>query len=185
MGAQRAAREGKSMNSAARIGSSSPLGATIIEGGANFSLFSRGATGVELLFLTTRATLDHHASFPSTLRQTAPIIIGTCSSPVWNQDKFTATVSREPQIPRRECDLIPPSPPRSIRSRCGCALALQPRFGPPGGRQRRDRHEKCRGRSASLRLGRRYPSEPAVVANDHLRNARARVYAPPKFGCFG
>jgi isoamylase len=38
------------MNSAARIGSSSPLGATIIEGGANFSLFSRGATGVELLF---------------------------------------------------------------------------------------------------------------------------------------
>ena len=50
MGAQRTAREGKSMNSAARIGSSSPLGATIIEGGANFSLFSRGATGVELLF---------------------------------------------------------------------------------------------------------------------------------------
>jgi isoamylase len=38
------------MNSAARIGSSSPLGATMIEGGANFSLFSRGATGVELLF---------------------------------------------------------------------------------------------------------------------------------------
>ena len=59
-------------------------------------------------FLTTRATLDHHASSPSTLRQTAPIIIGTCSSPVWNQDKFTATVSREPQIPQRECDLIPP-----------------------------------------------------------------------------
>ena len=38
------------MNSAARIGSSSPLGATIVEGGANFSLFSRDATGVELLF---------------------------------------------------------------------------------------------------------------------------------------
>ena len=38
------------MNSAARIGLSSPLGATNIEGGANFSLFSRGATGVELLF---------------------------------------------------------------------------------------------------------------------------------------
>ena len=50
MAAERAAHEGKSMNSATRIGLSFPLGATIIEGGANFSLFSRGATGVELLF---------------------------------------------------------------------------------------------------------------------------------------
>jgi pullulanase/glycogen debranching enzyme len=55
MGARRTAREGKSMNSAARIGSSSPLGATIIEGGANFSLFSRGATGVELLFFNNES----------------------------------------------------------------------------------------------------------------------------------
>jgi glycogen operon protein len=38
------------MNPAARIGRSSPLGATIAEGGANFSLYSRSATGVELLF---------------------------------------------------------------------------------------------------------------------------------------
>ncbi len=43
------------MNSAARIGSSSLLGATIIEGGANFSLFSRGATGVELLFFDSES----------------------------------------------------------------------------------------------------------------------------------
>ena len=50
MGAQRAAREGKSMNSAARIGSSSPLGATIIEGGANFSLFPRGARASSCFF---------------------------------------------------------------------------------------------------------------------------------------
>src|SRR3954447_12117492 len=31
------------------IGRSDPLGATVIEGGVNFSLFSRTATGVELL----------------------------------------------------------------------------------------------------------------------------------------
>jgi glycogen operon protein len=29
---------------------SSPLGATVVDGGVNFSLFSRSATGVELLF---------------------------------------------------------------------------------------------------------------------------------------
>jgi isoamylase len=38
------------MNCVTRIGRSSPLGATIVGGGANFSLFSRSATGVELLF---------------------------------------------------------------------------------------------------------------------------------------
>jgi hypothetical protein len=38
------------MNCATRVGQSSPLGVTIAEGGANFSLFSRSATGVELLF---------------------------------------------------------------------------------------------------------------------------------------
>jgi glycogen operon protein len=31
-------------------GNSSPLGASIVDGGVNFSLFSRHATGVELLF---------------------------------------------------------------------------------------------------------------------------------------
>ena len=36
--------------SAKNIGRSSPLGATVIDGGVNFSLFSRTATGVELLF---------------------------------------------------------------------------------------------------------------------------------------
>ena len=31
-------------------GSSSPLGATVCHGGVNFSLYSRDATGMELLF---------------------------------------------------------------------------------------------------------------------------------------
>jgi isoamylase len=38
------------MNSETRTGRSFPLGATIVDGGVNFSLFSRRATGVELLF---------------------------------------------------------------------------------------------------------------------------------------
>jgi glycogen operon protein len=38
------------MASAKSIGRSSPLGATVVDGGVNFSLFSRTATGVELLF---------------------------------------------------------------------------------------------------------------------------------------
>ena len=38
------------MPDSANIGRSAPLGVTLIDGGANFSLFSRSATGVELLF---------------------------------------------------------------------------------------------------------------------------------------
>jgi glycogen operon protein len=38
------------MTKTKRIGGSSPLGATVVDGGVNFSLFSRTATGVELLF---------------------------------------------------------------------------------------------------------------------------------------
>ena len=38
------------MNTETKIGRSFPLGATIADGGVNFSLFSRRATGVELLF---------------------------------------------------------------------------------------------------------------------------------------
>ncbi|MGA7880203.1 MAG: hypothetical protein WCD63_04955, partial [Terrimicrobiaceae bacterium] len=38
------------MNFATEIGRSFPLGATIADGGVTFSLFSRTATGVELLF---------------------------------------------------------------------------------------------------------------------------------------
>jgi isoamylase len=38
------------MNSCLTLGRSSPLGPTVVDGGVNFSLFSRSATGVELLF---------------------------------------------------------------------------------------------------------------------------------------
>ena len=38
------------MNPFVTLGRSSPLGATVADGGVNFSLFSRSATGVELLF---------------------------------------------------------------------------------------------------------------------------------------
>src|SRR5215468_932059 len=37
------------MNPVAKAGHSAPLGATVVDGGINFSLFSRSATGVELL----------------------------------------------------------------------------------------------------------------------------------------
>src|SRR5213592_4785645 len=48
--ARRIGRISPSRPSARDIGRSSPLGATVLDGGVNFSLFSRTASGVELLF---------------------------------------------------------------------------------------------------------------------------------------
>jgi len=48
--AQISARLAPASIPAATTGRSSPLGAAVVEGGANFSLFSRTATGVELAF---------------------------------------------------------------------------------------------------------------------------------------
>ena len=42
-------------------GHSSPLGATVVEGGVNFSLFSRSATGVELLLFDRETTPGRRA----------------------------------------------------------------------------------------------------------------------------
>src|SRR5438270_1666317 len=42
-------RTARPVPSAEEIGRSSPLGATLVDGGVNFSLFSRTASGVELL----------------------------------------------------------------------------------------------------------------------------------------
>lgn len=39
-----------SRNRTTEIGRSYPLGATVIDGGVNFSIYSRTGTGVELLF---------------------------------------------------------------------------------------------------------------------------------------
>jgi len=41
------------MNPVGNTGHSAPLGATVVDGGVNFSLYSRSATGVELLLLRT------------------------------------------------------------------------------------------------------------------------------------
>jgi isoamylase len=38
------------MGSVENTGQSSPLGATVVDGGVNFSLFSRSGAGVDLLF---------------------------------------------------------------------------------------------------------------------------------------
>src|SRR5436309_6554149 len=55
------------MNTTEKIGRSSPPGATVIDGGVNFSLYSRGASGVELLLF------DHEDAVPSRVIRLDPV----------------------------------------------------------------------------------------------------------------
>jgi isoamylase len=52
------------MNAVEKTGRSSPLGATVCEGGVNFSLFSRSATGVELLLFDRADDVKPSRVFP-------------------------------------------------------------------------------------------------------------------------
>ena len=78
--AKKTTRIAPSSASPETIGRSSPLGATVVDGGVNFSLFSRTATGVELLLFDRE---DDAQPVPrrsrSIRRRTGPTTTGTRS----------------------------------------------------------------------------------------------------------
>ena len=67
--------------SAPLIGHCAPLGSTVDSEGVNFSIYSRDATGVELLFFDSVDDLRPHVLSNSTLPRTAVTTIGTSSCP--------------------------------------------------------------------------------------------------------
>ena|SRR5262245_25981652 len=89
-------------------GESAPLGATIVPGGVNFSLFSRSASDVELLLSTGRMMPYLGASSISTLLPISLITTGTRLSPAYKRGSFTVTGCRDLSIRPKACDLIHP-----------------------------------------------------------------------------
>ena len=62
-------------------GSSSPLGATLRRDGVNFSIFSKHATGLDLLLFDHVDDAEPSRVIFVDPPPTAPITTGTCSSP--------------------------------------------------------------------------------------------------------
>src|SRR4029077_18682871 len=102
----------------ANAGQSSPLGATVCSGGANFSLYSRGATAIELLLFAKEEDV-HPAHVPSlheTVKRTypywnvliAPSTIVMFSFPVWERGSFLDIASMDHSIPPEGCVLMLP-----------------------------------------------------------------------------
>ena len=168
--------------SAESIGRSYPMGATVIDGGVNFSLFSRTATGVELLLFDR----EDDAS-PS---RVIPI------DPVTNRTYHYWHVF-VPGVPPGQIYGYrvegPSAPAQGLRF--DSAKVLLDPYGrgvvvpknydreaaKQRGRQRGDGDEKRGRRSERVRLGGRPPAEPALLTHHHLRDARPRIYAPPEF----
>ena len=166
------------------VGRSSPLGATVVDGGVNFSLFSRTADRRRAAALRPRG---RRARRPASIRArpgrpTAPTTTGTRSCP-------GVQAGAALRLPRARA--ARPGARAALRPGQGAARPVRPRRGrarrttrrdaaPAAGRQRRDRDEERRRRPGRLRLGGRRPAAPAVGADDHLRDARPRLHPPPQ-----
>ena len=164
-------------------GRSYHLGATIAEGGVNFSLFSRTATGVELLFFDREddAKPSRVVSARSG-RRIGPTTTGTRSCPACSRGRSTAIASSGPSDPAQGLRFDPDQgAARPVRPRRGRPEGLRPRGRAATGRQRRDGDEERGRRSARVRLGGRRAAAPALRADHHLRDARPRLHAPPEF----
>ena len=171
------------MNGHEPFGWSDPLGAAVVDGGVNFSLFSRSATGVELVFFDREDDARPVArDRPGPRREPDLPLLARVRARRATPGRSTGTAS--PAHPTR------PAGCASTRRRsCSIHMAARwssptatPRGREPRGRQRRNGNEEHRRGPGVVRLGRRRAAAPAVLAHDHLRDARARLHASPELG---
>ena len=159
-------------------GRSSPLGATIVTGGVNFSVFSRNAAAIELLLFDREDDARPSRVIPldpgdqpklSLLARFRP---GHSARPALWLPGARAVRPRQRHALRCE-----QGPARPLWTRRGCPSELFPRGRPPPGRQLRHGHEKRGGGSFHLRLGRRHAAETTIFKDHHLRDARPRLHS--------
>ena len=160
-------------------GRSAPIGATVVAGGVNFSIFSRYATAVELLFFDR----DDDA------RPARVIPFDSAANRTYHYWHAFVPGAQPGQLYGYRV-YGPFDPPRGLRFDPGKVLLdpygrsvvvprrLQPRSRARRRRQRLHRDEERRSRSACVRLGGRYAALPASHPHRHLRDARARFHPP-------
>ena len=169
---------------AGHAGQAAPLGATVTPAGVNFSVFSKHATGLELLLFDR----DDDA------RPARVIPIDPATNRQYHYWHIFVPGLRPGQIYGfRASGSVRPGERSSVRSATrSCSIRTGARSSCPKGydrdaaarkgRQRRDGHEERRRRSGRLRLGRRSSSQHPFVADGRVRDARARIHATSSSG---
>ena len=162
-------------------GSSFPLGPTPGAGGVNFSVFAKHATAVQLLLFdrvdaaTPARVIDLDPRTQRTYHYWHAFVPGVTTGQLyayrvaWAVRSGTGTSLR----PRQGA----PGPVREMR---GPACRLEPRRRIRPGGQLCHGVEERRCRSGYLRLGRGSSSAHAVWPDGGLRDARRRLYPPPR-----
>src|SRR6266480_2895208 len=84
------------------LGYSYPLGATWMDNGVNFALFSDHATGVELCLFENREATEENIRVPIV---NVPIRSGTCFCPMRVRDNCTVSALPVRTIPNTACGL--------------------------------------------------------------------------------
>ena len=162
-------------------GTSFPLGATIGPGGVNFSVFSKHATGVQLLFFdrvdaaTPTRVVDLDPRTPALVPLLARIRARHHGRSALRLPRRRAVRSgaRTSFRPRQGAA-------RSLRQVRGAAGGLESRGGARAGRQLRLGLEERRRRPGRVRLGGRPSAAHALCQDGHLRDARRRLHAAPQ-----
>ncbi len=165
----------------APAGRSAPLGATVTEGGVNFSLFARSATGVELLLFDREDD-----AMPSRVLRIDPATNRTYHYwhvfvPGLRPGQLYGYRVEGPSLPAQGLRF---DPTKVLLDPYGRGVVVPKNYDRAGRRagrrQRGNGDEKRRRRSERLRLGGRRAAEPPGRAHHHLRDARPRVHPPPK-----
>ena len=171
----------------ARCGQSSPLGATVLADGVNFSVYSRNASGVELLFFDrgrrrTARPHDHDRSRDQPhLSLLARLRAGREAGAALRLSRPRAVRSR-----RAECDSIPP---RFCSTRMAAAWLFPKNYSREAARLEGD--NAATAMKSVVVDPRAYdwegdtPLRRPASPDHHLRDARARLHAPSQFRRFG
>jgi hypothetical protein len=171
-------------NRPTEIGRSAPVGATVICGGVNFSLYSRDASGIELLLFDhaddSKAarviTLDpsinrtHHYWHVFAPGIRAGQLYGYRVHGAFDPGKGLRFDAAKVLLdPYSRSVAVPKNYSREAAQGKGDTATTA--------------YEKCGRRSNVVRLGRRHADSPTVFSVNRLRNACQGVYQASHFGC--
>jgi len=155
-------------------GKSFPLGATLVPGGTNFSVFAKHITAAQLLLFDGADAANASRVIDLDVR-TSPTVIGTPLCPTSRRARSMATASPGLSILRGGfvSTLTSCCSTRTGNASPGRRVAAG-KLAP--GRQRRHRAEERGGRPRRIRLGGRRTAGAAFRKDHHLRDACWRVY---------
>ncbi len=136
-------------------GSSAPLGASVLPGGVNFSVFSKNAEAIELLLFDDETATAPARIIPLDANAHRTYHFWHAFVPGLEPGQVYGYRAHGPFAPERGLRF---DAEKVLLDPYGLAIVVPDTLRPPGrdpaGRQRRDRDEERRRRSRPLRLGR-------------------------------